>query len=64
MFWFKSCGKCGGDVYEERDIYGFSVSCIQCGNYFAGTVECPDCVESFDRFGEEPALRKRRRKVA
>ena len=64
MFSLKSCEKCGGDVYQERDIYGLSVTCVQCGNYFAGTVERPDNIERFDRFGDEPVLRKRRRKVA
>ena len=64
MFWLKCCGKCGGDVYEEKDIFGVSVTCIQCGKHFSGTVGCPDNIERFDRLGEEPALRKRRRKVA
>ena len=31
MFWLTSCGRCGGDLYEDRDHYGTYVSCLQCG---------------------------------
>lgn len=30
-FWFKSCPRCKGDLYEDTDFYGRFVSCIQCG---------------------------------
>lgn len=31
MFWLKACPRCRGDLREETDIYGVSISCIQCG---------------------------------
>ncbi len=34
MFWFKSCPRCGGDLFQERDHYGWYVSCLQCGHHF------------------------------
>ncbi len=27
----KACGRCGGDLSLECDIYGVFVQCIQCG---------------------------------
>jgi hypothetical protein len=27
----KACGRCGGDISLECDIYGVFVQCIQCG---------------------------------
>lgn len=31
MFWFKECPRCSGDLYEEEDVFGLYVSCMQCG---------------------------------
>ena len=31
MVWLKSCQRCGGDLYEEKDLFGSYVSCFQCG---------------------------------
>ena len=31
MVWFKSCKRCGGDLYSGKDFYGPFVSCLQCG---------------------------------
>ena len=31
MFWLKNCPRCSGDLYEETDIYGPYISCVQCG---------------------------------
>jgi hypothetical protein len=31
MIWLKSCPRCGGDLFEERDWYAHSVKCFQCG---------------------------------
>jgi hypothetical protein len=28
---FKSCPKCGGDMHIDVDIFGKSMSCLQCG---------------------------------
>jgi hypothetical protein len=35
MFWFKSCPRCGGDLYRsDIDEDGPLVSCLQCGRVF------------------------------
>ena len=31
MMWFKSCPKCQGDLYLDRDLHGFFISCLHCG---------------------------------
>ncbi len=31
MFWFKLCPRCSGDLYEDRDLYGSFLTCMQCG---------------------------------
>jgi DNA-directed RNA polymerase subunit M/transcription elongation factor TFIIS len=31
MWRFKSCPKCGGDVYIDKDQYGWFEHCLQCG---------------------------------
>ena len=31
MFFLKACPKCQGDMYQERDLYGTFVECLQCG---------------------------------
>ncbi len=31
MVWFKACQRCGGDLYLEKDRFGSSVRCFQCG---------------------------------
>jgi hypothetical protein len=31
MVWFKACKRCGGDLYLEKDNFGSSVLCFQCG---------------------------------
>ena len=33
MFWFKSCPQCRGDLFQERDHYGWYISCLQCGHH-------------------------------
>ena len=30
-FYFKACAKCQGDMYLERDAYGWFRQCLQCG---------------------------------
>ena len=32
MFYFKSCPRCQGDMYLERDPYGAYRKCLQCGH--------------------------------
>jgi hypothetical protein len=31
MIVFRGCGKCGGDLYVERDILDAELVCLQCG---------------------------------
>ena len=33
MFWLKSCSRCHGDLYEDHDIHGSYVTCLQCSHY-------------------------------
>ena len=33
MFWLKCCPRCNGDLYEDRDIHGAFIACIQCSHY-------------------------------
>jgi len=34
MAWweFKSCPRCDGDMFIDRDLYGWYEQCIQCGH--------------------------------
>jgi hypothetical protein len=31
MWKFKNCPRCKGDLYVDRDVYGWYQGCIQCG---------------------------------
>ena len=33
MSWLKTCPKCDGDIFENKDTYGSFMSCLQCGHY-------------------------------
>ena len=33
MLFLKGCSRCLGDLYQERDIYGNYIVCLQCGYY-------------------------------
>ena len=39
MMWLKCCPKCNGDLYEEKDVYGPYIACIQCGHYLTVSEE-------------------------
>ena len=41
MLKIKGCPRCQGDVYQNRDIYGDYVECLQCG-YMANLVKKPE----------------------
>ncbi|MBI2912490.1 MAG: hypothetical protein HYY03_01060 [Chloroflexi bacterium] len=30
-YWLKQCPRCRGDLRQESDIYGYYISCVQCG---------------------------------
>ena len=32
LVYFKACKRCGGDMHENRDIYGSYRECLACGN--------------------------------
>ena len=31
MVWLRGCERCGGDLYLEKDHFGSSILCFQCG---------------------------------
>ena len=33
MFWLKCCPRCGGDLYEDSDMHGSFITCLQCSHY-------------------------------
>lgn len=33
MLNLKSCPRCKGDMYGDRDVYGRFMHCLQCGHY-------------------------------
>ena len=40
MIKFKSCPKCSGDLYLNRDCYGSYLNCFQCG--YIKDLDSPD----------------------
>jgi len=32
MWELKKCPRCGGDMFTDRDIYGWYEKCLQCGH--------------------------------
>jgi DNA-directed RNA polymerase subunit M/transcription elongation factor TFIIS len=39
MFWLKHCPRCAGDLYQEQDIDGSYIACLQCGYHSSATDE-------------------------
>lgn len=39
MIWIKSCPRCRGDLLQNRDLYGWYVSCFQCGHHLSEVEE-------------------------
>ncbi len=37
--WTKSCFRCGGDLYEERNLGGVDIVCLQCGHILTSAQE-------------------------
>jgi len=48
----KRCPRCGGDMFIDRDIYGWYEKCLQCGYYGE--------LKSLDEFGQSSALKDER----
>lgn len=54
MYWLKSCRKCLGDLYENKDSFGTFISCLQCSSYLTESEEA----ELLGQSGEEVGLSK------
>jgi hypothetical protein len=39
VLWLKSCPRCKGGLYQDRDQYGPYVACFQCGHYLSRAEE-------------------------
>jgi len=39
MFWLKTCPRCHGDLYNNSDVYGNYIDCLQCGHYLTANEE-------------------------
>lgn len=39
MFWLKCCPRCNGDLYEDKDIHGSYIACLQCSKYLTAADE-------------------------
>jgi hypothetical protein len=39
MFWLKCCPRCCGDLYHNRDQYGYYIACLHCGHYLSEAEE-------------------------
>jgi hypothetical protein len=48
----KSCLRCGGDMFVDRDIYGWYEKCLQCGY-------CSE-LRYLDDFVQNPVLKDKR----
>tara|TARA_Y100000310_G_scaffold281722_1_gene302409 strand:+ start:42746 stop:43051 length:306 start_codon:yes stop_codon:yes gene_type:complete len=40
--YFKSCGRCQGDLVDDSDMYGKYRHCVQCGNYLTNNEATAD----------------------
>ena len=63
MFWFKSCPKCHGDLYQDSDTYGTYLACLQCGSYLTEADEMPLEVSTFE-LGMAPVFLQQVEKIA
>jgi hypothetical protein len=53
MKWrLRSCPRCGGDTFIEKDLYGWYETCLQCGYW------CE--LRDLDGFGQSPELKDKR----
>ena len=55
MLWLKSCPKCGGDLYGNRDHFGWFVACLQCGNYLVQAEEVSPELSGHDGGATRPS---------
>ena len=39
MYYFKACPRCHGDLFEDTDVYGPYIACMQCGHYITAANE-------------------------
>ena len=59
MLWSKSCYKCNGDLFLEKDVDGWSIACLQCGARAYVTNPIP--VQSGVNTSYEPVRRPEKR---
>lgn len=59
MVRLKGCTKCGGDITLDNDMYGYYVSCLQCGKVMA-YLDTEDAPQSIDAalYMAETAMQK------
>jgi hypothetical protein len=48
----KKCPRCGGDMFIDRDIYGWYEKCLQCSYCYE--------LRGLDEFGQNPARKDKR----
>ena len=52
MWELKKCPRCGGDMFIEKDLYGWYERCLQCG--YCGELK------GLDELGQSPARKDKR----
>jgi hypothetical protein len=55
MWKLRGCARCNGDVYINRDEYGWFVQCLQCG-YHSELVNIDEARKQMQMQGESPRV--------
>jgi DNA-directed RNA polymerase subunit M/transcription elongation factor TFIIS len=55
VLWIKACPKCGGDLYNDRDVMGYYRQCLQCGYTFYEQRRRPARDDDKSSDGRKPA---------
>jgi hypothetical protein len=63
MFWLKCCPRCGGDLYDYRDQYGYYITCVQCGHYLTEAEEALLKYAAWPRLSSNPRKAPARKAV-
>ncbi len=64
MLYLKSCPKCHGDMYLEKDSYGVFRQCLQCGLVRDLDAPMTSVAQAAAAVAQEEHRRGRKRKVA
>ncbi len=51
-FVHRRCPKCGGNIYLDKDHYGWYEQCLQCGYSYLGVVPTADSELKSDSVGQ------------